>query len=249
MFYNRKKIIKRYISIFAVLMILIYSIIEVVKYNVEGEKNMPFNLSKITIVSTAEGKTKENGLNEKEKQWCVDVIQNNDIYFSIQKNDRYKKEEKIQSISIENIVVEEEPKKGEIKKYMPNSIEGNLFNYDEAFLVGYGLTYKGAEKSDYKLLQIGNQGGTALIRISNTELGEYVLDKESELVHDGNLLANINLKNEEVKFKVKFDLIIDVKNKAFKTTIELELPYGDITKEGTETQELINDGKFIFKRV
>ena len=54
-----------------------------IKYEVEGETNMPYQLSKIVIIGTVEGvETTEKG---KEK-WNFDIYQNNDVYFYIDQN-------------------------------------------------------------------------------------------------------------------------------------------------------------------
>ena len=96
---DKKEKIKACIAMAIIIIIILLSIIFSIKYQVEGESNMPFKLSKITIVSTAEGNENEG---EKEK-WNMSIYQNNDIYFSIEKNDKYNKEELIDNISIENI--------------------------------------------------------------------------------------------------------------------------------------------------
>ena len=51
------------------------------KYNVEGESNLPFELSKITVISTIEGNDNEDANNK----WNLTVNQNNDIYLYIKK--------------------------------------------------------------------------------------------------------------------------------------------------------------------
>ena len=105
---NRKKEkIKACIAIaLIVLAILTIGIISM-KYYVEGELNMSFTLSKITIVSTAEGVENEGT----EEKWNLSIFQNNDIYFSIEKNEKIKDESMIESISIENIKVTQAPQK------------------------------------------------------------------------------------------------------------------------------------------
>ena len=63
---NIKRAIKASISIAMLIVILTIVVIVIIKYNVEGEKNMPFKLSKITIISTAEGlEPEENDQNIK----------------------------------------------------------------------------------------------------------------------------------------------------------------------------------------
>ncbi len=104
---RRKEKIKACIAIaIIVLAILTIGIISM-KYYVEGELNMPFTLSKITIVSTAEGVENEGT----EEKWNLSIFQNNDIYFSIEKNEKIQDEAMIESISVENIQVTQAPQK------------------------------------------------------------------------------------------------------------------------------------------
>ena len=122
---RRKEKIKACIAIAVIVLAIIITGIISMKYYVEGETNMPFTLSKITIVSTAEGVENEGA----QEKWNLSIFQNNDIYFSIEKNDNNKEDEIIESVSIENIQVLENPKVGQIKTYMPNSSDGRLFSY------------------------------------------------------------------------------------------------------------------------
>ena len=50
-----KKIIKRSILILVVVLAIAVIGLIILKYNVEGEQNMPFQLSELLVVSTAEG--------------------------------------------------------------------------------------------------------------------------------------------------------------------------------------------------
>ena len=49
-----------------------------IRYQVEGDQNMPFNLSKMVIVSTAEGVEAEG-----KNKWNFNVYQNNDVYITL----------------------------------------------------------------------------------------------------------------------------------------------------------------------
>ena len=160
---RKKEMIKAVLAI-AVLVIIIFLVgLMMIRYSVEGEKNMPFYLSKITIISTAEGVENIQSV----EKWNMNIYQNNDIYFSIQKS-KNEKEEAIESVSIENIKITKEPKIGKIEVYMPNSMEGRNFVYTQDYIVkDQALTYQGANKTDLKALQIGNQGGNIAIRFSN----------------------------------------------------------------------------------
>lgn len=242
---RRKEKIKACIAIAVIVLAIIITGIISMKYYVEGETNMPFALSKITIVSTAEGVENE-GTQEK---WNLSIFQNNDIYFSIEKNDNNKEDEIIKSVSIENIQVLENPKVGQIKTYMPNSSDGRLFSYSDEYIVQENkLTFKGASKSNSKTLEIGNQGGTAVIRFANTQIGTYISNEDEEIKHDGSLLQKLNVQNEDVSFKVSFDVVINLKNKSYISNVVLDLPCeDDLIEQGTCSKEITD--KFVFKRV
>lgn len=243
-----KQIIKAWIAMFVILVILVIVAVAIMKYEIEGEKSMPFTLSKITIISTAEGIQKTNQENKSTK-WNFDIIQNNDIYFSIDKNDEYKEEDILKSFTIENIHITRTPTKGNMRIYMPNSSEGRLYSYEEEYLILDNLQYKGALKSNPKTLEIGNQGGTALIRFSNANIGEYISDEETQIKHDGTLLQKINISEEEISFEVNFDIILEVKDKKYKANVSLNLPYEHIIEKGTTTIEKTDMSGIIFKRI
>ena len=89
-----KNAIKAGIAITIIATIIIFVITIILQYNEKKKKNMPFELSKITIVSTAEGmeiyKNQEGEVQNQEDSnstWKFDVLQNNDIYFTISKNE------------------------------------------------------------------------------------------------------------------------------------------------------------------
>ena len=241
----RKDNIKACIAIAVVILIILLSILYSVRYQVEGEINMPFKLSKITVVSTAEGVENE-GTAEK---WNLSIYQNNDIYFSIEKNERNKEECIVESVSIENIQIVKEPEIGQVRIYMPNSSDGRLFTYtDDTIINDNKLIYKGALKTNNKTLEIGNQGGTVVIRFSNADIGKYISNEDEEIKHDGTMLAKTDATNENIKFTVNFDVIIKLKNSSYKTNITLDLPSGDkLIEDGTSSQEIVDN--FIFKRI
>lgn len=237
--------IKACIAIAIILLSILITVIFSIKYQVEGETNMPFNLSKITIVSTAEGVENEGT----QERWNLNIFQNNDIYFSIEKNEKYNKQSQIENIAIENIKIVKQPELGQIEIYMPNSSDGRLFTYnDENILKENKLIYNGGLKTDSKLLQIGNQGGTLVIRFSNSKIGTYISNEDQEIKHDGTMLAKTEATMQNMTFEVNFDVIINVKNNSYKTNITIELPTGNnLIEEGTSSKEITE--KFVFKRV
>lgn len=241
---RKKEKIKACIAIAVIVLAIVITAIISMKYYVEGETNMPYTLSKITMVSTAEGVHKEGA----EEKWNLAIFQNNDIYFSIEKS-KNNKQEILESISLENIQITQKPKVGEIKNYMPNSLDGRLFSYAEEYILPENkIIFKGAGKSNSKTLEIGNQGGTAVLRFSNTGIGNYVSNEDEEIKHDGSLLYKTGATMEDLRFEVNFDFVVQVKNKSYVSNISLELPCGEnLLEEGTSSSE-ITEG-FVFKRV
>jgi len=241
---KKKQMIKMCIAVSILAIIIIVVIAIMIKYEVEGDKNMPFNLSKIVVVSTAEGTEIEG-----ENKWDFNIYQNNDIYFYIDKNNKYNgKTHFINNVRIENIKITQSPELGKIEAYMPNSLDGRLYSYSKDYIVEEKLEYKGAVSSNPKMLEIGNQGGSVLIRFSNTNLGQYSSNEDKQIVHDGTLLQKINLNNEQIKFQVSFDFIITVGNTSYKANIVLDLPTGNIIENGTSSIEKTDMSDVIFKR-
>ena len=241
---KKKQIIKMCVAVVVFAIILLLVAIVMIRYQVEGDKNMPFNLSKIILISTAEGTETEG-----DKKWNFTVYQNNDVYLYFDKNEEYWGEEKnIESVKIENIQISTAPTKGEVKVYMPNSVDGRLYSYDEEYLVNGSLEYKGASESNSRTLEIGSNGGSALIRFSNTGLGEYSSDSDEEIVHDGSLLNKIEVGLDEIKFAVSFDLVIAVDNCSYRANITLDMPCGDIISEGTCSLEKTDMSDVVFLR-
>lgn len=240
---RKKEKIKACIAIAVIILAILITGIVSIKYSVEGETDMPFTLSKIVVVSRVEGVQNEGA----EEKWNLSVFQNNDIYLSIEKRENYK-EELLKNISIENIKVIESPQKGEIRTYMPNSADGNLFSYKNEYIVENNkLTFKGASKSNNKTLEIGNQGGTIAIRIANANIARYISNEDTEIVHD-TLLSKLDVKTEEITFKVSFDVVINVKNTSYITNVVLDLPCSeDLVQNGIRSKEITD--KFVFKRV
>lgn len=237
---RRKEKIKACIAIAVIILAILITGIITMKYHVEGETNMPFTLSKIIIVNQVDT------VNKSGENTTSCIIQNNNIYFAIEKNENNKENEIIESVSIENIQVIENPKVGTIKAYMPNSSEGRLFSYSDEYIVQENkLTYKGASKSNSKTLEIGNQGGNIAISIVNTNIGEYTL-KTNEI--NENLLSKVNVELEEITFKVALDVVIKLRNTSYTTNVILDLPSREgLIEEGISSQEITD--RFVFKRV
>ncbi len=228
------------------IIIIIFTIVGIVmiQYEVEGDKNMPFNLSKIMVVSTAEGVETKG-----KSKWNFNIYQNNDLYFYFDKNNSYFGDDTyIEKVRIENIQIVKNPEVGEIKAYMPNSTEGRLYSYDDTYIIEEKLEYRGGVQSNPQTLEIGNQGGNILVRFANTNLGEYSSDKDKEIVHDGTLLKKIDITKEQINFEVSFDMILEVEKHEYKANVVFDLPCGDIIKEGTASYQKTDISDIIFKR-
>lgn len=76
-----KKIFNIVIIIVIIVAIIFTALMMILNYKENGEKNMPFNISKISIISTVDGKDNEDQTNK----WNLQVNQNNDIYIYIEK--------------------------------------------------------------------------------------------------------------------------------------------------------------------
>ena len=118
-----KKILNICIICIIIVAIIFTAVMLILNYDEKGETNMPFKVSKISIVSTVNGQDVENS----EAKWDINVIQNNDVYIYIEKNDDYKKQETIKNVKLENITIAEKPEVGEIKIYKPISNDSVLF--------------------------------------------------------------------------------------------------------------------------
>lgn len=214
----------------------------VLRYNVEGETNMPFVLTKIAVISSQEGLDK----NAVDAKWAFDLYQTNDIYLYISKNDKYKEQAVISSISIENFNIEA-LNENNIKIYKPDSEDENtLFRYKDEDIV-QNIEYIADTKSDLKNLKISNQGGIVAFRCSNNDIIEYKSNDEE--INHNELLKKAGITEEQLKFKLTFDLTIKLDGgKEYKTTINLDLPTGNIIEEGTSSKEFTELDDLIFKR-
>ena len=230
------------IFIFALVVTIISLII--LKYHVEGEQNMPFEIEEFLVVSSAEGYQEKES---KKNNWEVKVYQTNDIYINIKKNKNYKNTEIIKNIQIKNINIEHQPKEGTIEIYLPNGNE-QAYSYNEKYKVDNNIIYEGDIKSDLKNLKISNQGGTLIFRIVNITGKEYS-SNEDELKHDGTLLSKVGLSTQDVKAKISFDIVITLESDiSFSGKVKLELPAKDLESQGITSLEKENIEEIIFKR-
>ena len=228
------------ITIVAVILFIVGIII--LRYNVEGEKNMPFELSKISIISTQEGIDKTLP----DTKWTFDVYQSNDIYLYIDKNNNYGKTEIIKSVKIDNINIKTNQEK-QVNIYKPDNKEEKVIFKNKEENKVQNIEYIGDIESNLKELKISNQGGVIAFRISNDNLCEYKTN-DDEINHK-ELLKKSGITEEMLKEEISFDLTINLESgKQYKTTITLNLPVEGLIENGIASKEITNLNEVIFKR-
>lgn len=239
-----KENVKRGSTAIIVVLAMVVTLIVMLKYNTEGETNMPFNIEQFLIMSSCDTENKpENPDNNK---WNIDINQNNDFFIKFCKNNEYKKSAQIKQIRIENIQIEQ-PKVGEVVVYMPNPMEGKDYDYQDAYKVDGSLTYNGAVTDNKKALNVANQGGTIYFRVVNKKVSELVSNEDGEYEYNGKLLNISDVNLDDIKFKLSFDIVIETNLRTYRGRKTIELPNGNIKENGIDNY--LNNGEdIIFKR-
>ena len=245
MFRNlNKKIFHIIMIIGMIFVILCVAGILILRYQVEGESNMPFKITKISIVETVEG----NAIQGATEKWNLNVNQNNDIYVYIEKNSSYGKTEIIEEVEINNIIIDKQKEKGELNLYKPVVDEKRMFiNATENEITQ--ITYKGEIESNIKEQKISNQGGIIAFRYGINNLSQYVSENDEQIDHS-QLLKLTNITKEDLQTKLSFNIIIKLTSgKKYQATINLDLPTDEIIEKGTIGKEITELDGIIFKRI
>lgn len=229
-------------GIVSIIVIFIFVIAFIIfKYQVEGESKdkLPFYIEQISVVSSADGIESNDNT---EFLWNGEIIQLNDIYIKVANNNLG---ELLKSVSINNIEIEQ-PQKGKINFLRIIKNEDTSNNYVMENLSEYNFVAE--QNTSLEELTIANTGGIIGFRIVNNELGTYNSNEE-EINYDGRMLRVGNIKNEEIKFKIKFEILIEVLNGVkYKTYLELDLPVGNIIEKGVEILDYNNIQDLVYKR-
>ena len=242
--YLKKKIFHICMITLIIISILFVVGMLILQYQVKGETNLPFEISKISIISAVDAESVENA----SERWNLNINQNNDIYIYIEKNSDYRKTETIKEVLIDNFKILEEPLKGEISIYKPTKEDISIFKNKEENLVDK-IIFKGDLSSNIQELKISNQGGVVAFRCANNNLGQYISNDEEEVYYN-ELLKKINIDNESLNAKLSFDITISLNSgKAFKTTIETEILVGNVVEEGRVAEEITDLDNIVFKRI
>lgn len=312
-----KQRIKFSLVILGIAIVIAFAIFTVMKYEVEGEKVVPFNINKVFIISsattvdakeleskneqvveqeassetsneqkqeeqenqetqqpqeTAENQTAQENQEQQATQegnqvgqqnqenaepvvenenyiWNEKAIQTNIVCINLTKNEEFKQQNSIKSVKIENVQILKNVNLGKIQLYMPNSLDDGAFKYTDDYIINSSLTYNGANEDNKKNLEICSQGGWIFINFANIGLGEFKSNDELEIKKNASILEKMNISDEDLKFRVSFDLIIEVQDKSYKTNLVLDLPADNLIGN-EETHKEINDFKnIVFKRM
>lgn len=234
------------IVILVIIIVLLFILgVTMLEYNENGETNMPFNITKISIISSSEGIDKK----VEGQRWAFDINQNNDIYLYIEKNENYKKSEVIESVVIDNFKIEKASDKGETKIYKPDSqSETQIFTRKEEN-VENSIKYVGGTESKFKNLKISNQGDILAFRCANEKVASYQSADEDKIDH-GELLKKSGVKLEDLKITLSFTVTINLNSgKSFQGDIKVSLPVENIVEKATTNQEITDLKDVVFKRI
>lgn len=239
-----KKIIHIIIIITIIVVILCTAGIFVILYQVEGETNMPFNITKIIIAQNVEALENK----ETENKWDLNVLENNDIYIYLEKNSKYEKTEIIDTVEISNITIKKANEKGEPKIYKP-VIDEKVMYKNEAANEIESIQYKGELESNIKQLQISNQGGIIAFRYAINNIANYKSNEE-EAIDYSKLLQLTNVTKEDIETMLTFDMRIKLTTgRIYQTNISINIPIEEIIEKGTVGTEINNFDNLVFKRI
>ena len=241
---TKKKIIHVIILIIVFFVVLSAIGLYILRYQVRGESNLPFNITKIIIAQSVDG---TENLNQPER-WNLLVSENNDIYIYLEKNSKYNKTEIIESIDINNIAINKNNTKGEAKFYKPVVDENTMFkNLEENEITQ--ISYIGDLESNIKEQKISNQGGIFAFRYGINNISNYI-SNESEEIDYSKLLQLTNIMEDDIKTTLTFDIIINLTTgKKYQSNIQLEIPAKDVIEKGTNGIEITDLSNLVFKRI
>lgn len=241
---KKRKVVELNLGIIVVAIAITVIAITMLKYNVEGEKDMPYIIKQMVIISTANGENTQTD----ENKWNINIYQNNDIYLEIARNTEYKSNETLKSVRIENIQITPNEKYTP-KIYTPDNESSEMFKYVQENEVLGDINYAIDTTQNIKERKITTEGGILALSVCTTELGIYQGNDE-KMRYDGTLLNRIGITKENITTKLKFNLIIETESsKKYKAEISLTLPEEDITQTGIQKRENTEVNDIIFKRI
>ena len=231
---DKKRIIKKYTFLFFI-----------IKYQVEGEKDMPYKLKEVVIKSSIDS----TNINSK-NLWDLELSQTNDIYIYIEKDKNNNQNEKIQSVSIENIEIKNYKGSDKIKVLLPtgNSLKDIYENSTKDYR-NEKIEYIGSAIDSLENHEISENGGMIALRIYNQNIGKYQSSKDKKIIYDGSLLKKAKIDEENLKFIVAMDLIIETDSGIkYKTNLQYEMPVDKFEESGVKTKTIKEFSGVIFRR-
>ena len=240
----KKNLIKRILFIVGIAIVIMIAVSIMIKYDVEGEKELPFSISKILLVSTVSSEVNDDA----ENIWNIDVTQVNDVYMYINKTSE--EDITIKEIKFENFALNKKPEIGNVKLLLPTGEIDHLYDQSTQNYLNTGFSYFGGKIDDLKDLEISNNGGILGFRFSLDDLGSFVSNENEEIIYDGRLLSNLGVTIEQIKFSVSFDIVITTSdNVNYKSKLYLDLPIESVIEEGSSNKEITKFDNLVFKRV
>jgi len=241
---NNKKLMHLCIIIVMIVAIIFTALIIVLKYGHSGETNMPFEITKISVISTVGAQDVDN----KSTNWNLQVSQDNDINIYIEKNNKYTKTETIKNIIIDNINIVKQPIIGTLKFYKPSKNKVLMFENKKDYETTQ-ITFNGDKSANIQELKMGNQGGIIAFRCSNQNVGTFKSSNDNEVAYK-ELLQKLNINNEDLKATINFDITIELDSgKSFKGTYHIDIPVDDIVSNGQTAVEITDFKDTVFKRI
>lgn len=241
---KKKNLIKKCAFAIIVAILILIVILVMLRYEVEGEQQLPYKLSKILMISTVDGEF----VDDPGHIWNINVTQTNDVYVYIEPDGET--DETIKEITLQNFRLIKPPQKGEVAIYRPTGELDNLYTYSEQNYLNDKIVYTGEKIDDMKSLEIANNGGILGFRLSLNELGTFLSDEAEEITYDGRLLSNLGINLEEIELQLGFEMIITTNsNVSYKASLSMDMPTKEIIEKGSSDIEITDFSNVIFKRI
>lgn len=241
-----KKYVKKILFGLFIALILFIALMIVINYNEEGEKVLPFKLSKIVIVSAINGNSKTGS----DTIWDIDLNQINDFYISVAPENNTNKET-IKSITLKNFKINPDDVAGNKKILTPTGELGaTLYSNSEENYKDSEIVFDGGAIDDLKSKQIGNMGGTIAFRYELENIGNFKGNDETEIKYDASILQKVGLDVQNLNTEISFDLLIKTsKNISYKGNIKLQTPVGNLAENPSGEKVIEDFNNVVFKRV
>ena len=98
-------------------------------------------------------------------------------------------------------------------------------------------------------MKISNQGGLIVFRYAVSDIGNYISNDDEQINHS-ELLKKLSVNNDDLKFKISFDITINLDSKkSYKANMSLDLPIGNVVDDGMQSTENNDLDSIIFKRI